>query len=29
VIQKIDVYRYRDRRWRIGIVNTLDKKCDA
>jgi hypothetical protein len=29
VIQKVDVYRYRDGRWRIGIVSTLDKTCDA
>jgi hypothetical protein len=29
VIQRIDVYRYRDGRWRIGVFTTLDKKCEG
>jgi hypothetical protein len=29
VIQKVDVYRYPDGRWRIGIFSTVDKKCEA
>lgn len=27
VIQEVDVYRYSDGRWRIGVFKTLDKTC--
>lgn len=29
VIQEVDVYRYSDGRWRIGVFKTLEKTCSV